>query len=345
MKVSRDPHRGGTQLPMFTPSSEWTPPSELPDLRRHAVVAVDYETRDDGLSAGRGPSWPQRAGHVAGVALAWPGGSAYAPVRHPDTTCFPREAVARWLADHEAAGVRFLYHNAHYDVGWARAEFGLRPGRVHDTMCAAVMLDETRLSYSLDRLAADAGLAGKDEALLVEAMTAYGYPARGEGWKRNLWRLPARFVGPYAEADAVATLALHEAYAPRLEAEGTTAAYELEMDLVPCVHEMRWRGVRVDVDRAAQSAERLRDARDAALDELERHMGREPLRDVRGRLSRGSKSGDMFTNRWLADQFDALGLTYPRTPATSSSMLLSPSGAPMTTAATARASCQVSAAT
>jgi hypothetical protein len=34
-------------------SSEWRPPTELPDLRRAGIIALDTETKDGGLFAQR----------------------------------------------------------------------------------------------------------------------------------------------------------------------------------------------------------------------------------------------------------------------------------------------------
>ena len=48
--------------------------------------------------------------------------------------------------------------------------------------------------------------------------------------------MPARFVGPYAETDAVRTLELYETAHPILDREGTRDAYRLEVDLMPMVH-------------------------------------------------------------------------------------------------------------
>ena len=49
-------------------SSDWQPLTELPDLRRVGIIALDIETRDDGLRAERGSAWPWRGGHVAASA-------------------------------------------------------------------------------------------------------------------------------------------------------------------------------------------------------------------------------------------------------------------------------------
>ena len=38
-------------------SDDWHTPTELPDLRRAGVVALDTETRDDRLRADKGSGW------------------------------------------------------------------------------------------------------------------------------------------------------------------------------------------------------------------------------------------------------------------------------------------------
>jgi hypothetical protein len=48
-------------------SSEWRAPVELPDLRHAGIVALDTETKDDGLRLKRGPGWPWRGGYIIGI--------------------------------------------------------------------------------------------------------------------------------------------------------------------------------------------------------------------------------------------------------------------------------------
>src|SRR5690606_36639055 len=84
------------QLGLFRPSSDWRPPSELPDLRGRPAVALDTETRDDGLAASRGPGWALGpAGYICGVSYAADGVKGYLPIRHPETENFPVENVLR----------------------------------------------------------------------------------------------------------------------------------------------------------------------------------------------------------------------------------------------------------
>lgn len=304
----RSPHIGGTQMPLIAPESTWKPPSDLPDLRRCGRIAVDVENRDDGLAAGRGSGWPYKAGHLCGVAVAWKeGGGApralYAPTRHPDGDCLDTERVSRWLDDHlKCPDLRVVMHHCQHDIGWLRADWGLMPPvNLDDTEGMAAMIDENRLSYKLDDLCAWRGIPGKDEALLREALAAYGYPSTGDRIKGNLYHLPARYAGPYAEQDAISTLTLADDLEPIMHKEGTYQAYLLEMAIAPMVHEMRRRGIRVDVAAAEQARDELFKRRDRVLEELGSKLGeRVTIKDV-GRPS------------WKASKFDANGIAYPKT--------------------------------
>ena len=52
-------------------STDWRPPTELPDLRRVGIIALDTETKDDGLLAERGSGWATRQGHICGISIAY----------------------------------------------------------------------------------------------------------------------------------------------------------------------------------------------------------------------------------------------------------------------------------
>ena len=70
-------------------------------------------------------------------------------------------------------------------------------------MIAASLIDENRMSYQLNSLAKYYVGLGKDEKVLVEAAKEYGLDP-----KADMWRMPAMFVGQYAERDAESTLKL-----------------------------------------------------------------------------------------------------------------------------------------
>lgn len=66
-----------TQIPMFQPPSEWTPPQNIPDLSQAKEIAIDLETNDIGINTGIGSGWPVKKGYVAGVAISVEGWSGY----------------------------------------------------------------------------------------------------------------------------------------------------------------------------------------------------------------------------------------------------------------------------
>ena len=246
----------------FSDTTNWQIPRELPDLRRVGIVALDTEENDEGLRADRGSGWPWRGGHVAGISVAWRADgemhAIYIPLRHPDTDNFDPDRVFRWLKDLVASDVRIVTHNGIYDFGWLRAEGGVvmpPSDRLEETGALATMIDENQFSYSLNSLCGRYGLPGKDETLLRQAVEAAGF-AKGRkevNPQEHIWRLPARYVGPYAEADAFNTLLLFEKLNPILAKENIRSAYRLEIDLLPMVLEMRLRGIRIDQDAAEQA--------------------------------------------------------------------------------------------
>src|SRR5882672_614389 len=210
----------------FSDAANWQPPQELPDLRRVGMVALDTETRDAGLQADRGSSWPWRDGHVCGISVTWREGgeirSLYVPMQHPDTPNFDPAAVYRWLKDLIASGVRFVTQNGIYDWGWLRADGGIAipsADRLEEVGALASAIDENQFKYSLDALCERYGLPGKDETVLREAVVAAGFasgPKKIVRVQEHIHRLPARYVDAYARADAVNTLLLWEKLDPIL---------------------------------------------------------------------------------------------------------------------------------
>lgn len=93
LRAPRPPRQ--PQLPLVptnTADNRWQPPTELPDLRRAGIIALDTETKDDGLADDRGAAWPWKGGYICGVSVAWREGeklcSRYFPLRHPDSANF-----------------------------------------------------------------------------------------------------------------------------------------------------------------------------------------------------------------------------------------------------------------
>jgi Mesyanzhinovviridae DNA polymerase len=300
MRVKRQQiDQGGEQLLLITPNSDWKTPEKLPDLRQYSRIAVDTENKDDGLAAGKGPGWAIGKGYICGISIAWRDTdlhSAYFPIQHPDTSvCFPKEVIKRWLKSHMRAGVKFTFHNGPYDVGWLDHTFNLGTDyKIDDTGCMAYMIDENRLSYSLNALCKWRGLPGKDENVLRDAAAWYNLDP-----KSGLWKLPARYVGQYAEQDALSTLLLAESLEKDLEQ--VQAAYQLEMDLLPMVHQMRKRGICIDQKAAARAYTKFKTLSQEALINLSDQLGQRTGMD------------EIRSNKWLENVFTLNKIPFPHT--------------------------------
>ena len=188
-------------LMKFT-QSEWVPPHELPDLSDKKVIAFDLETYDPQLKYS-GPGWPTKNGHVIGIAVAVEGWKGYFPIRHENGFNWDRKRVLNWFKKLMQLDSTKVMHNALYDLGWLYAEGIDVKGRIIDTMILAPIINENKFSYSLAAVGKDMLNEYKDETLLKSAAAEFGVDPKNE-----MYKLPAIYVGPYAEQDADLTLRL-----------------------------------------------------------------------------------------------------------------------------------------
>jgi DNA polymerase I-like protein with 3'-5' exonuclease and polymerase domains len=269
MAVIRDPK----QAPMFPPKSDWKAPTEMPDLRGVRQLAFDVETRDEQLKE-LGPG-VRRGSYIVGMALGTDDGRRwYLPMRHEGGGNLDPDMVWAWARselnafDGDLVGANLLY-----DLDYS-SEQGLtfpRVKRFLDVQVAEPLLDEHRLSYALSVLAKDYLHDEKREQLLKEAAVAYGFGTTPSEVKGNLWRLPAKYVGAYGEADADLPLRILPLQLKKLENEGLLDLFDLESRLIPVLLAMRRRGVRVNVGKAEEVRFKLVAERDQALAKV-RHL-------------------------------------------------------------------------
>jgi DNA polymerase I-like protein with 3'-5' exonuclease and polymerase domains len=97
---------------------------------------------------------------------------------------------------------------------------------------------------------------GKNEARLNEAAKE-----RGLDPKADMWRMPAMEVGAYGEKDAELTLKLWHKLKKIIVEDDLQDIFNLETDLFPCLVDMRFLGVRVDVSKANQLKTQLAEKR------------------------------------------------------------------------------------
>jgi len=280
------------QMAMFTPKSEWVPPHELPNIFDAKTIAIDVETKDPNLKT-KGPGWPTGDGEVVGYAVAVDGWKGYIPIRHGGGGNIDERIVNNWMKKVCESPAEKIMHNAQYDAGWLRRMGFTVNGRIIDTMVIASLLDENRFSYSLNALSFDYLSKTKSEKNLTEAARDFGVDPKAE-----LWKLPSMHVGPYAEVDAELTLELWNHFKNLIAKEDLWSIVNLELDVLPVLIDMTWKGVRVDQDRVERTRDFLLKEEKAVLAKIKHMTG---------------MNVEVWAAQSLAKAFDTVGINYPKT--------------------------------
>jgi len=225
------------QIPLFKPQTEWAPAAELPDLTYYQDIAIDLETKDPDLTK-RGSGSIINNGKIVGIAVAVKDWSGYFPVAHEGGGNLDSTLVFKWLRNLLKNEANKIFHNAMYDVCWLKSLGNMViNGRIIDTMIAASLVNENRFRYDLNSLSRDYLGMGKDEIALKNAAKEWGIDPKAE-----LYKLPAIYVGAYAEKDAELTLALWKEMKKEIHHQDLLSIFSLETDLFPCLVDMRFKG-------------------------------------------------------------------------------------------------------
>ena len=244
---------------MILPQTEWVQPTEYPDLRSYDEIAIDLETRDPDLKS-KGSGAVVGNGEVVGIAVATYNDKWYFPIAHQEGPNMDRKKTIEWFKDICESPATKIFHNAMYDVCWIR-NLGIKiNGLIIDTMIASSLIDENRFSYTLNTLSWHHLGEGKSEARLNQAAKE-----RGLDPKADMWRMPAMYVGNYAERDAELTLGLWKVMQKEIIDQDLDSIFHLETDLFPCLVDMRFLGVRVDVQKAHELKQQLASEEDTLL--------------------------------------------------------------------------------
>ena len=282
---------------MFTAQIEWDCPDSFPDLSDAKYIAIDLETKDPDLKS-KGSGAIQGHGEIVGIAVAVDGWSGYYPIAHEGGGNMDKRVVLEWFKKVCATDAVKIFHNAMYDVCWIRA-YGIPiNGHIMDTMVMASLIDENRMWYTLNSISFDYLREVKDEKALKEAAESWGIDP-----KKELYKLPAMYVGSYAEKDAELTLELFKVLSREISKQRLTNIFDLETQLFPCLIEMKFRGVSVDVERAHKLKRELSQQEEVLLSEVKKQTGI----DVQ-----------IWAARSIAKVFDKLSLSYARTEKTNS---------------------------
>jgi DNA polymerase I-like protein with 3'-5' exonuclease and polymerase domains len=283
------------QLNFIYNDSDWVCPSEYPDLSQATEIAIDLETKDPDLKT-KGSGWATFNGHIVGFAVAAFDKQWYFPIAHDAGGNMDLGITTAWMQNVLRTPATKVFHNASYDVGWLLVNgFEIR-GKIVDTMIAAAIVDENRYSFALNACAKDYLGEIKNETFLNEKAKEWGIDA-----KQDLWRLPAGYVGFYAEQDAGLTLKLWKYLKQEINKQSLHDVWDLEMELQPILIDMRRRGIRVNEEKAH-----------ALKKEFKRKEG-EVLKKIKDETTFDI---DIWAARSVAQAFDRIGVDYPRTPKT-----------------------------
>jgi len=232
-----------------------------------------------------------------GVAISFEGFDGYFPVRHERGGNFSEEEVKKWLVKLFKEDPIVICHNAVYDLGWLR-RWGVECNvtKVYDTLIAAPLVDENRYSYSLDSLSKDYLGERKQGNLLEEFGKEHGFKAI-----EYMHLVPVEIAGVYAEQDTRLTLKLWEFLRVEIQKQGLTDIFNLETDLLRLLLEMRWKGVRVDLEKAEKTKKFFKSEEEKIYQNIKKETG----------IDIGSS--DIYAAASLQKIFDKLGEKYELT--------------------------------
>ena len=292
---------------LFAPKVEWEAPRELPDpstiLSSTSLVSIDTETKDPELKE-KGAGGFRGTGHVVGISVCFDDEKPlYLPVRHAGGGNLPEDMVRRWLEPILASDKPKVGANLLYDLEMLKADGYTVNGLKYDVQVAEPILDENQFSFSLENLALKYLGHGKEEKLLKEIAKQTGIDE-----KSDLWQMPAGYVGPYAEKDALLPLLIFRQQRKDLEIgdidfytkERQTLwdVFLLESKLIDCLLVMKETGLRVDLERADELSQRWEAEEKRLLLEVKLDTGIDL---------------DVWSNTSMSRYFDKLGIHYPRT--------------------------------
>jgi len=277
---------------MFEAQKEWICPENYPDLKGYKYIAIDLETKDPDLKS-RGSGAIIGNGNIVGIAVAVEGWSAYYPIAHEGGGNLEKEKVLSWIKEVCALSNVKIFHNGMYDVCWLRAAGIKINGHIVDTMVMASLIDENRLSYTLNSISYEFLGEVKDEKALIEAAQSWGIDPKSE-----MYKLPAMYVGNYAEKDAKLTLELFKVLSREIQKQNLQNVFDLETQLFPCLIDMKFKGVRVDIEKAKLLKQQLTSQEQEILLKVKQETGIEP---------------QIWAARSIATVFEKLRLPYERT--------------------------------
>lgn len=237
----------GLNLTLFPPESDWEIPREFPNLSGVKELGFDCETRDPNLLS-KGPGGLRNDGEMVGFSLATRDKKWYFPFKHLGGSNMDQASCINFAKDifeKNGPGRTLVGHNTIYELEWFNSIGVNIKSNLVDTLVTETLIDEEAESYSLNAIAQKYLGECKDETLLREAASNFRIDPKSE-----MWKLDAKYVGPYGETDAQLPLLIFDKQKSILHEQQLEIVHQMEMELIPLIWEMRKRGVPIDTEKA-----------------------------------------------------------------------------------------------
>lgn len=238
----------------------------MKNVRENGIAGIDTETN----------SLDPVTGEIVGLCLYTPDERPmYAPMNHTDVygtklpNQIPNDVVAEELRLCEEAGVKWVFHNAKFDIRFFRNYLNLRLTPYWDTMIAGNLLNENE-PHQLKVMWNKYCNRGKD-------MSANTFDKLFEGMGFNY--VPIEIGYLYAAKDPWITFELYLFQLPfftpedpkckRQRLEETASLYfDIELPLIPVLCDMEDVGVAIDTEYAANLSKKYNDELDVVTSKI-----------------------------------------------------------------------------
>jgi DNA polymerase I-like protein with 3'-5' exonuclease and polymerase domains len=286
-------------IPTYT-TVEYRPPVEFPSFAGCRWLSLDLET--SGLDVLRGD-------YIVGVVLKTDQGTRnYWPIRHQQGMNCDETQVLRWLkTELKDFHGDFIGANSNLFDAFFLMKYGIVAphAKFQDIQWAEALLDELAYSYSLEALGQKWMGTGKKSSFLTELY--------GDNVMEHFAEVHPAHASEYALTDIDLPPDILTKQKAELKKQGLHDLYNLECRLTPMLNSMRMRGIRVDVEKAAEVNQTLINRRDEKLQELHRIAGFEiniaasadlvkMCEKINVQFRTTAKGNPSFTNNWMKRQ-------------------------------------------